>query len=224
MRHPSFLFLGPALLTAALMWAALPALAQQQQAPPAQAQSAPPQAAPTQEPDSAAEAARKSKAEKDKPKVHKVYTEEDLASLKGAVSVVGEDNTKTESADEKNPGANPPAGDEAKSGKKDEAYWRGRYQKLHDKVDELDKRIADLREEIRKYGKGGSSADQGGAGTQGPGQNVCGIQSGNTCQFILNDREGQVKDLEKQKAELQNQIDQLQDEARKAGVDSGWVR
>ena len=42
--------------------------------------------------------------------------------------------------------------------------------------------------------------------------------------MVVHDRESQLKDLEKQKADVQNQMDQLQEEARKSGVDPGWLR
>jgi len=164
-----------------------------------------------------ADAARKSKDAQEKSKAKKVYTDEDISSVSGSVSVVGEQQSAPAASDSDKPG---PA-------VKDEAYWRGRSQELRQKMDAVDKQIADLQEDIKKYGKGGSSVTPG-AGPQGPGQNACVDQvkgqAGTVCQAIVNDREAHLKELEKKKAELQKQMDDLQDEARKAGVDPGWVR
>jgi len=40
----------------------------------------------------------------------------------------------------------------------------------------------------------------------------------------INDRNGQLKDLEKSKVDLQKQLDELQDEGRKAGAPASWFR
>ena len=40
----------------------------------------------------------------------------------------------------------------------------------------------------------------------------------------INDRNGQLKDLEKRKVDLQKQLDELQDEGRKAGAPASWFR
>jgi hypothetical protein len=194
-----------ALLIPAVLSLAPVLKAQEQQAPGAQAQPAAPQ-----DPASAAEAARRSKAEKDKPRARRVYTDEDMSSLTGPVSVVGEEKSKPAPPDEKNSSAKLPATGEPKPVKRDEAYWRGRAQALHQQMDAVDKQIADLQEEIKKYGNGGASADP-----------RIPLYSD---VIYMNDRRSRLKDLEKKKADLEKQMDQLQDEARKAGVDPGWVR
>jgi hypothetical protein len=199
------------------------AKAQEQQPPTAQAQPAAPEVSV-----SVAEAARKSRAGEDKPKARRVYTDEDMPSLTGPVSVVGAEKSEPASADAQKPASEPPGSGEAKSGKKDEAYWRGRYQALRMKMDAIDKKIADLQEEIKKYGNGGGGTDP----PKGPGvysNSTCTYQVGayggqGGCAMVVHDRESQLKDLEKQKADVQNQMDQLQEEARKSGVDPGWLR
>ncbi len=87
-----------------------------------------------------AEAARKAKEQqKSEPKSGKVFTDDDLASLKGGISVVGSDPTPpptetTTAAAAKAKTAAAPA--------KDEAYWRKRFadarRKLADDSKELD--------------------------------------------------------------------------------------
>ena len=42
--------------------------------------------------------------------------------------------------------------------------------------------------------------------------------------IIIHDRNAEVKDLEDRKQGLEKQLDELADEGRKAGADSGWFR
>jgi outer membrane murein-binding lipoprotein Lpp len=40
----------------------------------------------------------------------------------------------------------------------------------------------------------------------------------------IEDRNGQVKELEKRKADLEKKLDQLAEQGRKAGADPAWFR
>jgi hypothetical protein len=40
----------------------------------------------------------------------------------------------------------------------------------------------------------------------------------------IKDRNGQVKELERKKADLEKKMDQLQEEGRKAGAEPAWFR
>jgi len=42
--------------------------------------------------------------------------------------------------------------------------------------------------------------------------------------IMVEDRNAEIKKLEDRKADLQNSLDQLAEEGRKAGADSGWFR
>jgi hypothetical protein len=42
--------------------------------------------------------------------------------------------------------------------------------------------------------------------------------------IYIEDRNRQIKDIEGQKAKLQDQLEALAEEGRKAGADSGWFR
>jgi len=190
-----------AMVIALLAGAAL-ALAQQH-APPPQTQAEPPP-----RPGSVADAARKSKAEKDKAKSKKVYTDEDMPSLSGAVSVVGDKSASTPSGDAKGPDANPAGEQSTKGGKSDEAMWRARAKKIRDQMDAVDQEIAKTEDEIKKSGGAGFDPQSGLK------QNV----------IYFEDRNAKLKDLQNKKAELQKQMDALEDEARKAGVPAGWLR
>ncbi|HYL83289.1 MAG TPA: hypothetical protein VE263_03565 [Candidatus Angelobacter sp.] len=177
-----------------------------QQSPPPQppqTQSQPqtqPPAAPEEKPDSIAEAARKAKEKKAATAKGKVLTEDDLAGKKGGVSVVGNDNKKprrarsTDSDGDYNPNG--------------EEYWRSRSQPILDEIAATDQQIAQLKDDIKKYGNGGFDVQTGMK------DNIA----------YIHDRNGQVQDLEKRKANLQKQLEDLEEEGRKAGAQPAWFR
>ena len=169
--------------------------------PPSQAQPANPDQ-PRQKEDSLAEAARKAKAKKAAAAKGKVYTEDDLSGLKGpGVSVVGDAPKK--GARRVRP--TDPGGD---GGENSEEYWRGRAQDILGQIAAVDQAIAGLKEDIKKYGSGGFDV------TTGMKDNIA----------YINDRNGQLKNLEKRKADSEKQLDELQDEGRKAGAPASWFR
>ena len=176
------------------------------QAPPAapvsQSQSPPKKA------ESLGDAARQAKAKKNKP--GKVYTDEDLAGLQsGSVSVVGQEGHATNSpSDATNTSAGVKPSETAGAGKNSETYWRGKAGKLHDQIAAADQEIAKLKEEIKSSGGSGFDA------ASGLQQNV----------IYINDRNGRLKELEGKKEKLQEQLNQLQEEGRKAGAPAGWFR
>ncbi len=164
---------------------------------------------PPQKEDSLAEAARKAKAKKPAPAKGKVYTEADLAGMPGnGVSVVGEDKpagaggTGTKKTDGKTKTAVVPMSGE------DEEYWRGKSRALLDEIAATDQEIAKTKEEIKKFGSGGFDI------TTGLKNNIA----------YINDRNAQLKALEKHKTDLEKQLDELQDEGRKAGASPAWFR
>ncbi|HTF23760.1 MAG TPA: hypothetical protein VK937_07540 [Candidatus Limnocylindria bacterium] len=169
--------------------------------PPAQVQPATP-GQPAQKEDSLAEAARKAKAKKPVVAKGKVYTEEDLSGLKGpGVSVVGE-------APKKGARRARPTGPDGDGGENSEEYWRGRALEILSQIAAVDKAMASMKDDIKKHGSGGFDV------TTGMKDNIA----------YINDRNGQLKDLEKRKADLQKQLDELQDEGRKAGAPASWFR
>ena len=172
-----------------------------QSQPSSQAQSTNPTQPPPKE-DSLAEAARKAKEKKSATAKGKVYTEDDISSLKGpGVSVVGE-------APKKGARRSPSTDPDGDGGQNNEEYWRGRAREILDQITAVDEEIAQKKEEIKKYGSGGFDV------TTGMKQNIA----------YINDRNGQVKLLEKHKADLQKQLDDLQEEGRKAGAAPSWFR
>jgi hypothetical protein len=162
-----------------------------------------PQAQPSQE--SVADAARKAKTDKGKSKARKVYTDEDLPAAGHAISVVGEESA---AGDASRPAKNSDAKSGASEAAKQEQYWRGRARRIRDQMDAVDREIAALKEDIKKNGAGGFDTS---TGLQ---KNV----------IYVNDKNGQVSELEKKKAELEKEMDQLMEEGRKAGASPSWFR
>ena len=65
-----------------------------------------------------------------------------------------------------------------------------------------------MKDDIKKYGSGGFDV------TTGLKDNIA----------YIRDRNGQLKNLEKRKADLEKQLEELQDEGRKAGALASWFR
>jgi hypothetical protein len=156
-------------------------------------------------PDSLAEAARKAREKKAKQDPPKVYTEEEMSKLSShGVSVVGEGNGRGGSA----------AGDRYvpdsrdQSRNREEAYWRSRARGLLSQMAAVDQQIEKVKEEIKKYGNGGFDP------STGLGKNV----------IYVDDRQSQLTRLQKQRSDLDKQMDQLQEEGRKAGAQPAWFR
>ena len=196
----------------ALLWSPAIAFGQaQSDAPPAspssQQSSSQTQSQPPQKEESAVDAAKKTEKEKAKPK--KVYTEEDLAGLRGnGVSVVGSDKPAAPGA-----AATSKTNGKTKTGVvpmsgQDEEYWRGKARGLLDRIAATEQRIEAKKDEIKKLGNGGFDI------TTGMKDNIAYIQ----------DRNAQLQELERHKADLQKQLDELQDEGRKVGAPSSWFR
>jgi len=208
-----------------IFWPAAPAMAQSDSAPAAQSQ-APAQSqsdtasqsgsqsgtalqtVPGDEQESLANAARKATAQKDKPKSKHVFTDSDISSVGGTISVVGDGSSGGGSADNRNSSAGPHGNGAPSSGGKDEAYWRGRAQDIKNQMAAIDQQIAKVKEDIAKSGAVQMDPSSGAM------QSV----------IIIHDRNAEVKDLEDRKQGLEKQLDELADEGRKAGADSGWFR
>jgi hypothetical protein len=185
------------------------AMAQSSTTPPAQSQAQSQSQTPAQtdsgdQPQSLGDAARAANAQKDKPKAKHVFNDDNLSSVRGTISVVG-DGSSGGSSD----GENSSAGQgNASSASKDEAYWRKRAQAIKDQIADVDRQIDAKKAEIAKAGP--ASFDPQAGLSQGV--------------ILIHDRNAELKELEDQKQRLQAQLDSLADEGRKDGADSGWFR
>lgn len=168
--------------------------------------SAQPASAQTQQEDSVAEAARKAQAKKAKPG-KKVYGEEDLAGMRGGVSVVGDGNTAAARTGDSTANA-PSAERAADNAEYNERQWRQRAQQIHAQIDATDAQIKNLRDDIKRNGATGFDPQTGLK------DNI----------IYINDKNARLQKLENKKKVLEQALDQLQEEGRKAGIPPEWVR
>jgi hypothetical protein len=166
------------------------------------------QSAPVAE--SLGEAARRARTQKAVAAKPKVYTDDSVTTLSGhGVSVVGDGSGGgggTPSSGNVDSGGSG-GGAQGAAGSQ-ESYWRGRANDIRKQMAACDQKISEIQDEIAKHG--GVSVDP-----------MSGAQAG---VIFVEDRNAQIKQVEKQKDELQNQLDALAEEGRKAGADSGWFR
>jgi hypothetical protein len=162
---------------------------------PATTQSATP---PSQSPATPAALAPTKTTEKTKPK--KVWTNDELGSVKGKVSVVGEGNQSTESWSNSTTNARERSFHQQKLD-----YYRSQLAQLHSQIDAADKRIGQLKDfkAENTSASGGIKINQG---------------------YNMMPVEEQVKQLENKKKEWQAKIDDLENEARKSGIEPGDLR
>lgn len=138
--------------------------------------------------------------EKKKPK--KVWTNEDLGSVKGSVSVVGDQNNSDDELDAQK--AYVASGNENVRQRRI-AMVRNQIQQLQGQLDAIDKRISQLRNF-----KGENTSPSGGINPS-QGYNMVPLQE-------------QVKQLEDRKKQIQAQIQDLEADARKNGIEPGDLR
>jgi hypothetical protein len=182
---------------------------------PAQAKAAPASAEPQLQDQSAPQdqslgaIARQAKAQKAKSEPAKVYTEDKLSGLSGrGVSSVGSGNSGGGGSYGGNTFNNAGAGGSGQSLGSNESYWRGRANGIRGQMAQLDAQIAGIREEIKK--KGAVTVDP-----------MSGASAG---VIYIEDRNRQIQQVEAQKGKLQQSLEDLAEEGRKAGADSGWFR
>jgi hypothetical protein len=169
------------------------------------------QSAPAAE--SLGEAARRARAQKAKTATAKVYSDDSVSKLSGhGVSVVGDGQVGGGSSDSGSAGGAAAASSGTPGGSgaagSGEQYWRGRANAIRAQMAQCDQKISEIQDEITKHG----------AVTVDP---MSGAQAG---VIFVEDRNAQIKQVEHQKEGLQSQLDELAEEGRKAGADSGWFR
>jgi chromosome segregation ATPase len=138
----------------------------------------------------------------DKKKPKKVWTNEEMATLPGEISVVGDANQGA--ASKKETGHDAAAGSGDSQQMQIDSYRR-QINDLRSQIDAADQRIAQL-----KAFKGENSSPSGGINmNQG---------------YDMVPVEDQVKQLEAKKKKLEGQIEDVENEARKNGIDPGKLR
>jgi hypothetical protein len=171
----------------------LPCLAQSQDSSASTPASTKPAAAPTP--------AKTTPADTEKKKPKKVWTNDEIGSVRGTVSVVGDGNQGDSSAAQQKPTASG-SGDIRQ---KQISSYRDQIRQLQSQIDAADKRIAQL-----KNFKAEDSSPSGGINMNQP--------------YNMVPVEQQVKQLEDKKKQLHAKIEDVENEARKNGIDSGNLR
>ena len=139
---------------------------------------------------------------KDKKKLKKVWTEDDISKVGGSISVVGDSSsTGTAKSSSQSTGANsdnPARGNEVEN-------YRDQIRQLQAQLDATDKKIDDLRnfKADNTSSSGGINPNHGYSMTPIP---------------------DQIKQLEEQKKQIQDKMDAVMDEARKKGIEPGQLR
>lgn len=136
--------------------------------------------------------------EKKKPK--KVWTNDEIGSVKGGISVVGDGKSGNASRPASRQSADP-EGAHAELVQ----HYRDQIQQLRDQIDAADTRMAQL-----KGFKGENTSPSGGIDIS-HGYNMVPVEE-------------QVKQLEEKKKKLQAKIEDIEVEAKKNGVDPGDLR
>ena len=150
-----------------------------------------------QKSDSLADAARAAKARKSAARAERVFTNDDLATLPNSgVSVVGKQSPLQPAAVAANSADSANA---AKPSEKGEAYWRARFKALNDRLTEVNADIKELIDDTTHYWTIGYS-----------------VRDDFAPPYLW--------DLQAEKVKLDQQMDALYEEARKAGADPGWLR
>lgn len=164
--------------------------------------------------ESLGEAARRARAQKAGAAKPKVFTDDSVTTLSGhGVSVVGDGNSGgggasySGNAESGGGGTSGGGGAQGASGSQ-ESYWRGRANDIRKQMAACDQKISEIQDEIAKHGA--VSVDP-----------MSGAQAG---VIFVEDRNAQIKQVERQKEGFERQLDELAEEGRKAGADSGWFR
>ena len=132
----------------------------------------------------------------DSPAPKKVYTNDDLKGMQRQdVSVVGNNRGTGKSTT-------------ATAEPKNRQYWHNRAQKLRNEMAEVDRQIAQMKSPDPVTGAGLPNSP-----SPSPGTNATSSRPAERLQRLQN-----------RKAQLQQQMDQLEDEARRAGIPPGWLR
>lgn len=138
--------------------------------------------------------------EKKPPK--KVWTNDDIGSIGGAISVVGNPAPSKSDPDRKKSGD---SGASTDLRRRQIANYRNQIRQFQSQMEVIDARIAQLRNF-----KGENTSPSGGINIDQD--------------YNMVPLEDQVKQLEEQRKQLQKRIDDLEDDARKNGIDPGDLR
>jgi chromosome segregation ATPase len=170
--------------------------------------------------DPVADAARKAREhKKDAPKPKKVYTNEDFGSGTGtaaaapaAATSAAPANSDAKQTPEGQANAdNPPTDKTAGANQNDEGAWRKRFKEARDKLTEAQKELDILQREAQKAQVQYFADPQKALSEQYTRKDVM-------------DKDTKIEAKKQEIAQLKQQINNLEDELRKSGGETGWAR
>jgi len=167
-----------------------------------------PDAAPAAQSGASKPAASRNSTATPQKKKPKVWTNDEVSKINGNVSVIGGSQTGSSSASySPSSSADNPSKDSSGQSSRDKqlAGYRDKLRGLRTQLEETDKKISDLRNF-----KGDNSSASGGID----------MNKG----YSMTPVAEQIKQLEAKKAQIQDQIDSVESEARKNGFDPGELR
>jgi hypothetical protein len=178
--------------------------------PSAQSQSSAPAAPEAQAPASAANSAapkdQSSDKDQTKKKPKKVWTNEEMPTLQGKISVVGDPELANATSESRkwNTDSDSANGSNLER-EKAIANYREQLRQLREQQDGIDKKITDFRNF-----KADNASPSGGINIRN--------------RYSMTPAEDQIRQLEDKKKQIQTKIDAIEDEARKNGIEPGELR
>jgi hypothetical protein len=144
------------------------------------------------------------KDQKKKPK--KVWTNEEMPTLQGKISVVGDPELANASSESRKWNYDSDSGN-ANNLEREKAIanYREQLRQLRERQDGIDKKITDFRNF-----KADNASPSGGINVRN--------------RYTMTPAEDQIRQLEDQKKQIQAKIDAIEDEARKNGIEPGELR
>jgi flagellar capping protein FliD len=153
-------------------------------------------------------AAKDQASEKDqaKKKPKKVWTNDEMSTIRGKISVVGDPSQSSSYSDSRQWNNDSDSGNSSNTDRGNViANYRERIRQLREQQDAIDKKIS----EFRSF-KADNSSPDGGINTR--------------TRYSMTPAGDEIKQLEDKKKEIQAKIDAIEEEARKNGVEPGELR
>jgi hypothetical protein len=171
--------------------------------PAAQSQLPAPAASQAPAPNAAAPKDQASDKDQTKKKPKKVWTNEEMSTLHGKISVVGDPSQSSSYSDSRQWNT---ASDSGNTERENVIVnYREQLRQLREQQDGVDKKIS----EFRNF-KADNSSPSGGINAR--------------TRYSMTPAEDEIKQLEEKKKQIQAKIDAIEDEARKNGVEPGQLR
>jgi chromosome segregation ATPase len=162
--------------------------------------------APAQAANAAAPKDQSSDRDQTKKKPKKVWTNEEMSTLQGKISVVGDPELANATSESSKWNSDSDSGNGNNlEREKAIANYREQLRQLRQQQDSIDKKITDFRNF-----KADNASPSGGINVRN--------------RYTMTPAEDQIRQLEDQKKQIQAKIDAVEDEARKNGIEPGELR